>query len=166
MVESGPDVDIKPGNALPLASMPIGTMVHNVELKPGQGAQDGAIRGRLSHSWSARTARWRCCACRAARCAASPTSAARPSASSATSTHENESGGKAGRSRWKGKRPNVRGIVMNPVDHPHGGGEGKTKGSHPVTPWGKPTLGFRTRNKKKSSSKLIVRSRKRGKGSR
>ena len=81
-------------------------------------------------------------------------------------THEIESGGKAGRSRWKGKRPTVRGTVMNPVDHPHGGGEGKNKGSHPVTPWGKPTLGFRTRNKKKASTKDIVRSRKRGKGNR
>ena len=77
-----------------------------------------------------------------------------------------ESGGKAGRSRWKGKRPTVRGTVMNPVDHPHGGGEGKNKGSHPVTPWGKPTLGFRTRNKKKASTNDIVRSRKRGKGNR
>ena len=67
-------------------------------------------------------------------------------------THQNESGGKAGRSRWKGKRPTVRGTVMNPVDHPHGGGEGKNKGSHPVTPWGKPTLGYRTRNKKKAST--------------
>ena len=72
-------------------------------------------------------------------------------------THEIESGGKAGRSRWKGKRPTVRGTVMNPVDHPHGGGEGKNKGSHPVTPWGKPTLGFRTRNKKKASTQDIVR---------
>ena len=81
-------------------------------------------------------------------------------------THQNESGGKAGRSRWKGKRPTVRGTVMNPVDHPHGGGEGKNKGSHPVTPWGKPTLGFRTRDKKKASGKDIVRARRRGKGRR
>ncbi len=80
-------------------------------------------------------------------------------------THENESGGKAGRSRWLGKRPAVRGTAMNPVDHPHGGGEGKAKGGrHPVTPWGQPTLGARTRNKKKASSAEIVRGRKRGKG--
>jgi large subunit ribosomal protein L2 len=78
--------------------------------------------------------------------------------------HENETGGKAGRSRWKGKRPTVRGSAMNPVDHPHGGGEGKSKGGrHPVTPWGVPTLGKRTRNKHKQSNKLIVRSRRRGK---
>src|SRR6266536_585911 len=81
-------------------------------------------------------------------------------------THEIESGGKAGRSRWKGTRPTVRGTVMNPVDHPHGGGEGKNKGSHPVTPWGKPTLGFRTRNKKKASGGDIVSARRRGKGRR
>ena len=79
-------------------------------------------------------------------------------------THENESGGKAGRSRWAGKRPGVRGTAMNPVDHPHGGGEGKNKGSHPVTPWGKPTLGRRTRDPKKASSADIVRGRRRGKG--
>jgi large subunit ribosomal protein L2 len=78
--------------------------------------------------------------------------------------HENETGGKAGRSRWKGKRPTVRGSAMNPVDHPHGGGEGKSKGGrHPVTPWGVPTLGKRTRPKHKQSDKLIVRSRRRGK---
>ena len=79
-------------------------------------------------------------------------------------THQNESGGKAGRSRWLGKRPTVRGTAMNPVDHPHGGGEGKTKGSHPVTPWGKITLGRRTRDNKKPSTRDIVRGRKRGKG--
>jgi len=79
-------------------------------------------------------------------------------------THENESGGKAGRSRWQGKRPTVRGTAMNPVDHPHGGGEGKNKGSHPVTPWGKPTLGRRTRDPNKASSAEIVRGRRRGKG--
>ena len=82
-------------------------------------------------------------------------------------THQNESGGKAGRSRWKGKRPTVRGTVMNPVDHPHGGGEGKSKGGrHPVTPWGVPTLGKRTRSKHKESNKLIVRGRRRGKDTR
>jgi large subunit ribosomal protein L2 len=79
-------------------------------------------------------------------------------------THQNEKGGKAGRSRWLGKRPGVRGTAMNPVDHPHGGGEGKNKGSHPVTPWGKPTLGRRTRDPKKASSADIVRGRRRGKG--
>jgi large subunit ribosomal protein L2 len=163
-VESGPAVDIRPGNALPLASMPTGTTVHNVELRPGQGgkmvrsaggsaqlvAKEGGMALLRLPSGEMRRVRDSCRA---------------TVGQLGNVTHEIESGGKAGRSRWKGKRPSVRGTVMNPVDHPHGGGEGKNKGSHPVTPWGKPTLGFRTRNKKKASSKDIVRSRKRGKGS-
>jgi len=163
-VESGPAVDIRPGNAMPLASMPTGTTVHNVELRPGQGgkmvrsaggsaqlvAKEGGMALLRLPSGEMRRVRDSCRA---------------TVGQLGNVTHEIESGGKAGRSRWKGKRPSVRGTVMNPVDHPHGGGEGKNKGSHPVTPWGKPTLGFRTRNKKKASSKDIVRSRKRGKGS-
>jgi large subunit ribosomal protein L2 len=164
-VESGPAVDIKAGNALPLASIPTGTTVHNVELRPGQGgkmvrsaggsaqlvAKEGGMALLRLPSGEMRRVQD---ACRATV------------GQLGNETHQNESGGKAGRSRWKGKRPTVRGTVMNPVDHPHGGGEGKNKGSHPVTPWGKPTLGYRTRNKKKASTKDIVRSRKRGKGGR
>jgi large subunit ribosomal protein L2 len=164
-VESGANVDIRPGNALPLSSIPTGTTVHNVELRPGQGAkmvrsaggsaqlvakEGGMALLRLPSGEMRRVQE----ACRATV------------GQLGNETHQNESGGKAGRSRWKGKRPTVRGTVMNPVDHPHGGGEGKNKGSHPVTPWGKPTLGFRTRNKKKASTQDIVRSRKRGKGGR
>jgi len=164
-VESGTNVDIRPGNALPLASIPTGTTVHNIELRPGQGgkmvrsaggsaqlvAKEGGMALLRLPSGEMRRVQ---AACRATI------------GQLGNVTHEIESGGKAGRSRWKGKRPTVRGTVMNPVDHPHGGGEGKNKGSHPVTPWGKPTLGFRTRNKKKASTKDIVRSRKRGKGNR
>ena len=164
-VESGPGVDIRPGNALPLAGIPTGTTVHNIELRPGQGgkmvrsaggsaqlvAKEGGMALLRLPSGEMRRVQQ---ACRATI------------GQLGNETHQNESGGKAGRSRWKGKRPTVRGTVMNPVDHPHGGGEGKNKGSHPVTPWGKPTLGYRTRNKKKASSKDIVRSRKRGKGGR
>jgi large subunit ribosomal protein L2 len=164
-VESGPGVDIRPGNALPLAGIPTGTTVHNIELRPGQGgkmvrsaggsaqliAKEGGMALLRLPSGEMRRVQE---ACRATI------------GQLGNETHQNESGGKAGRSRWKGKRPGVRGTVMNPVDHPHGGGEGKNKGSHPVTPWGKPTLGYRTRNKKKASSKDIVRSRKRGKGGR
>jgi len=164
-VESGPNVDIRPGNSLPLSSIPTGTTVHNIELRPGQGAkmvrsaggsaqlvakEGGMALLRLPSGEMRRVQE----ACRATI------------GQLGNETHQNESGGKAGRSRWKGKRPTVRGTVMNPVDHPHGGGEGKNKGSHPVTPWGKPTLGFRTRNKKKASTQDIVRSRKRGKGGR
>ncbi len=164
-VESGPAVDIKPGNALPLSAIPTGTTVHNVELRPGQGGklvrsagnsaqlvarEGGMALLRLPSGEMRRVLE----ACRATI------------GQLGNVTHEIESGGKAGRSRWKGKRPTVRGTVMNPVDHPHGGGEGKNKGSHPVTPWGKPTLGFRTRNKKKASTRDIVRGRRRGKGRR
>ena len=164
-VESGPNVDIRPGNSLPLSSIPTGTTVHNIELRPGQGAkmvrsaggsaqlvakEGGMALLRLPSGEMRRVQE----ACRATI------------GQLGNETHQNESGGKAGRSRWKGKRPTVRGTVMNPVDHPHGGGEGKNKGSHPVTPWGKPTLGYRTRNKKKASTQDIVRSRKRGKGGR
>src|SRR3954469_10319303 len=161
-VESGPGVDIRPGNAMPLSSMPTGTTVHNVELRPGPGAkmvrsaggsaqlvarEDGKALLRLPSGEMRRVPE----ECRATV------------GQLGNVTHEIESGGKAGRSRWLGKRPTVRGTVMNPVDHPHGGGEGKNKGSHPVTPWGKPTLGFRTRDPKKASSQDIVRSRRRGK---
>ncbi len=164
-VESGTNVDIRPGNALPLSSIPTGTTVHNVELRPGQGgkmvrsaggsaqlvAKEGGMALLRLPSGEMRRVQ---ATCRATI------------GQLGNVTHEIESGGKAGRSRWKGKGPTVRGTVMNPVDHPHGGGEGKNKGSHPVTPWGKPTLGFRTRNKKKASTNDIVRSRKRGKGNR
>ena len=164
-LQSGHGADIRPGNALPMRYIPVGTTVHNIELRPGQGgkmvrsaggsaqlvAKEGGMALLRLPSGEMRRIQ---AACRATI------------GQLGNVTHEIESGGKAGRSRWKGKRPTVRGTVMNPVDHPHGGGEGKNKGSHPVTPWGKPTLGFRTRNKKKASTNDIVRSRKRGKGNR
>ncbi len=162
-VESGPNADIKPGNALPLANIPTGTLLHNVELKPGQGGRMARSAGssvqlvakdgdhgvlRLPSGELRRVL----LACRGTV------------GQVGNSDHANQSSGKAGRSRWLGKRPSVRGSAMNPVDHPHGGGEGKTKGGrHPVTPWGVPTLGKRTRRKHKESDKLIVRGRRRGK---
>ena len=162
-VESGPGADIKPGNALPLENIPTGTLVHNVELKPGQGGKMARSAGsgvqlvakdagfgvlRLPSGEMRRVA----LACRATI------------GQVGNLDHENITGGKAGRSRWRGIRPTVRGSAMNPVDHPHGGGEGKSKGGrHPVTPWGVPTLGKRTRSKNKTSDKLIVRGRRRGK---
>ncbi len=162
-VESGPAADIKPGNALPLANIPTGTLVHNVELKPGQGGKiaRGAGTGiqlvgkdeghgilRLPSGELRRVL----LACRATV------------GQVGNVDHENITEGKAGRSRWRGKRPTVRGSAMNPVDHPHGGGEGKSKGGrHPVTPWGVPTLGKRTRSKHKESDALIIRQRRRGK---
>ena len=159
IVESGPEADIKPGNALPLANIPTGTLVHNVELQPGQGRPDGALAPARASSSSPRTAATPCCASPRARCAACCSSAARRSVRSATSTTRTSPAARPGRSRWMGKRPTVRGSAMNPVDHPHGGGEGKSKGGrHPVTPWGVPTLGKRTRKKHKTSDKLIIRS--------
>ncbi len=164
MVESGPDADIKPGNALPLANIPTGTLVHDVELKPGQGgrmarsagssvqlvAKDGDHGVLRLPSGELRRVLLTC------RATVGPGREHGPRRTSPS--------GKAGRSRWLGKRPTVRGSAMNPVDHPHGGGEGKTKGGrHPVTPWGVPTLGKRTRRKHKESDKLIVRGRRRGK---
>ncbi len=157
-VVSGSKVDVKPGNAMPLASIPVGTIVHNVELKPGAGGKMARAAGtytqlvgrdagyallRLS-SGEQRMVRQECMA-----------------TVGAVSNPDNQNAniGKAGRKRWLGVRPTVRGVAMNPVDHPHGGGEGRTSGGrHPVTPWGKGTKGNRTR-KNKRTNKLIVRSR-------
>ncbi|MBE0448386.1 MAG: 50S ribosomal protein L2 [Actinobacteria bacterium] len=160
MVVSGPDADIKPGNALPLRKMPLGTIVHNVELQPGKGGQLARSAGSSAQVMAKEGdyAHLRL-----------PSGEVRMVHLDGYATvgqvgnpeHELISVGKAGRNRWLGKRPTVRGTAMNPVDHPHGGGEGKaTPGRHPVTPWGKPTLGYRTR-KKKPSDKYIVKGRKR-----
>jgi large subunit ribosomal protein L2 len=159
-VMSGPDADIKPGNALPLQNIPVGTTVHNIELKPGTGAklvrsaggsaQLMAKEGGFAHMKLPSTeVRLIDLKCRATI------------GQIGNTEHELIREGKAGKGRYKGRRPTVRGTVMNPVDHPHGGGEGKSSaGRHPVTPWGKPTLGYRTRDKNKQSSKYIVRRRK------
>ena len=161
-VESGTNVDIRPGNALPLASIPTGTTVHNIELRPGQGGKMVRSAGG-SAQLVAKEGGMALLRLPSGEMRRVPDVCRATVGQLGNVTHEIESGGKAGRSRWKGKRPTVRGTVMNPVDHPHGGGEGKNKGSHPVTPWGKPTLGFRTRDPKKASSQDIVRSRRRGK---
>ena len=162
-VESGPGSDIKPGNALPLENIPTGTMVHNVELKPGRGGQLARSAGSAVQLVAKDEGH---------AVLRLPSGELRKTLLTCRATigqvgnvdHENVSGGKAGRSRWRGRRPSVRGAAMNPVDHPHGGGEGKSKGGrHPVTPWGVPTLGKRTRRKHKESDQLIVRGRRRGK---
>ncbi len=159
IVESGTNVDIKPGNSLPLDRIPLGTIIHNIEMKAGKGgqlvraagtsAQLMAKEGNYAHlslpSGDVRLVRIECRA---------------TIGQVGNLDHENISIGKAGRSRWLGKRPHVRGSAMNPVDHPHGGGEGKAPigRKSPLTPWGKPTLGYKTR-KKKASDKLIIRKR-------
>ena len=166
MVESGPNADIKPGNALPLENMPTGTMVHNVELKPGQGAKMARSAG-ASVQLVAKDDGYGVLRLPSGEMRRVPLTCRATVGQVGNTDHENQSGGKAGRSRWKGIRPGVRGSAMNPVDHPHGGGEGKSKGGrHPVTPWGVPTLGKRTRRKHKESNKLIVRGRRRGKDKR
>ena len=160
-VISGTKVDIKPGNAMPIESIPVGTMIHNIELNPGQGgklvrgagqeAQLMAKEGAYAHvrlpSGEMRLVLVRCRA---------------TIGTIGNSDHENIKLGKAGRKRHMGIRPTVRGSVMNPNDHPHGGGEGRAPVGHsgPMTPWGKPALGYKTRNKKKLSNKFIVKRRK------
>lgn len=156
---AGSKVDILPGNALPLKSIPVGTIVHNIELKPGKGGQiarsagayaqligkdAGYVMIRLASGEQRKILE----SCMATIGAVS------------NQDHSNENLGKAGRKRWMGVKPTVRGVAMNPVDHPHGGGEGRTSGGrHPVSPWGLPTKGKRTRQPKKASNKLIVRRR-------
>jgi large subunit ribosomal protein L2 len=162
-VMSGPNADIKPGNSLPLRDIPTGTVVHNIELQIGRGGQlvrsAGVGAQLMAKEADYATVRLPSSEMRMVHLDCRATVGLIGNA-----THENITVGKAGRSRWKGKRPKVRGSAMNPVDHPHGGGEGKSNsGRHPVTPWGKPTNGFRTRVKGKPSGKYIVRGRKRGK---
>lgn len=159
-VQSGPQAEIRPGNALPLANMPLGTTVHNIELRLGKGGQlirsaggfaqvmgrDGDyVQVRLKSGEMRRV--WGACMATVGQVG--------------NVDHENVTVGKAGRSRWKGRRPHVRGVVMNPVDHPHGGGEGKSgQGNpHPVSPWGLPTKGYKTRQNKKTDKFIIARRR-------
>lgn len=158
-VSAGPGVDIRPGNSLPLRDVPVGTMVHNVELRPNKGGQLGRSAGSAIQlmakeggyallklpSGELRQVNIECRA---------------TIGQVGNLDHENVSVGKAGRTRWRGRRPRVRGIAMNPVDHPHGGGEGRSKGNHPQTPWGIPTRGYKTRGKKPSDR--LIKQRRRG----
>ena len=163
MLESGPDADIRPGNTLPLANIPTGTLVHNVELKPGRGGQMARSAGS-GIQLVAKDEPYAVLRLPSGELRRVPLVCRATIGQVGNADHQNVTIGKAGRSRWLGKRPAVRGSAMNPVDHPHGGGEGKSKGGrHPVTPWGVPTLGKRTRGKHKESDKLIVRGRRRGK---
>jgi len=162
-VVAGEKVDIKPGNAMPLGAIPVGTIVYNIEMKPGAGGKIARSAGTYAQlvgkdagyaqiklmSGELRLVRGECIA--AIGAVSNP-------------DNQNQHIGKAGRSRWLGRKPHQRGVVMNPVDHPHGGGEGRTSGGrHPVTPWGKPTKGYKTRTNKRTS-KLIVRRRNVTKG--
>jgi len=162
-VSSGPGAEVTVGNCLPLANMPIGTVVHNVELEPRRGGQLGRAAGTgiqlMAKEAGMATLRLPSGEMRMVRADCRATVGTIGNAD-----HQNVKIGKAGRRRHLGVRPQTRGTAMNPVDHPHGGGEGSTTaGRHPVTPWGVPTLGYRTRKKRKRSDRYIVRGRRRGK---
>ncbi len=159
-VIAGEKTDVKPGNAMKLKSMPVGTIIHNIEMKPGKGAQmirsAGTYAQLVGRDQGYAQIKLASGELRVvlSECMASVGAVSNPD-------HMNTNMGKAGRNRWKGRRPHVRGVVMNPVDHPHGGGEGKSSGGrNPVTPWGVPTKGYKTRKKGKASDKYIIRRRK------
>ncbi len=160
-VMNGPEADIKPGNALPFRNIPVGTVVHNIEMYPGKGAQ--LVRGAgTSAQLMAKEGKYALVRLPSGEMRNVPIDCIASIGQVSNIEHENVNIGKAGRKRHMGWRPTVRGSVMNPVDHPHGGGEGRSPIGRPgpVTPWGKPALGYKTRKKKKASDKLIVKRRK------
>jgi large subunit ribosomal protein L2 len=160
-VVSGEGADIKPGNNLPLRNIPVGTTVHAVELRPGGGAKMGRSAG-AAIQLVAREGRYATLRMPSGEMRMVDVRCRATIGAVGNAEQSNINWGKAGRMRWKGVRPTVRGVVMNPIDHPHGGGEGRTSGGrHPVSPWGKPE--GRTRSKKKASNKMIIRRRKSGK---
>ena len=160
VVESGPNADIKPGNALPLTNIPVGTLIHNIEMKPGKGAQLVRAAG-LSAQLMAKEGAFAQVRLPSGEMRLISVNCRATIGQIGNLDYENIKIGKAGRTRWMGIRPTVRGVVMNPNDHPHGGGEGKSPIGmpSPVTPWGKPTLGYKTRKKNKKSDKYIVKRR-------
>jgi large subunit ribosomal protein L2 len=154
---SGPDADILVGNALPLKNIPAGTTVHNIELKPGKGAQMVRSAGG-SAQLVAKEGDWALIKLPSGETRRVMVDCMATIGQVGNLDHENVSIGKAGRKRWLGRKPVNRGVVMNPVDHPHGGGEGKTSGGrHPVTPWGQPTRGYKTRNNKRTDKFIVQR---------
>jgi large subunit ribosomal protein L2 len=158
-IRNGSDAPIKAGNAMPMRNIPVGTLVHNVEMKPGKGGQIARSAGS-SVQLVARTAEHATLRLRSGEMRKVPADCMATIGEVGNTEHSLRSLGKAGASRWRGKRPTVRGVAMNPVDHPHGGGEGRTSGGrHPVSPWGTPTKGYRTRSNKRTDS-MIVRRRK------
>ncbi len=160
VIESGVNADIKPGNALPLANIPVGTFIHNVELYPGKGAQLARAAGIMAQLM-AKEGRYALIRLPSGELRNVPVECMATIGQVSNLEHENVNIGKAGRKRHMGWRPTVRGSVMNPCDHPHGGGEGKSPIGRPgpVTPWGKPALGYKTRKKKNLSNKFIVKRR-------
>jgi len=159
-VSSGPEADILTGNAMPLQNIPAGTVVHNIELRPGKGAQMARSAGTQAQLVS-REGGIALLKLPSGEIRRVPVECMATIGQVGNVEHENESYGKAGKSRWLGRKPHNRGVSMNPVDHPHGGGEGKTSGGrHPVTPWGQPTRGFKTRNNKRTDKWIATRKSK------
>jgi len=159
-VVSGPEADIIPGNALPLKAIPLGTTIHNVELRPGKGAQMVRAAGGAAQL-VAKEGDWAQLRLPSGEIRRVHTDCYATIGQIGNIEHSNVSLGKAGRKRWLGRRPKVRGVAMNPVDHPHGGGEGKTSGGrNPVTPWGQPTRGYKTRNNKRTDKWIVNRKSK------
>jgi len=159
-VSSGPAADILVGNALPLKNMPAGTVVHNIELRPGKGAQMARSAGTQAQLVN-KEGEIALLKLPSGEIRRVPLDCMATVGQVGNVDHENVSLGKAGRKRWLGKMPHNRGVSMNPVDHPHGGGEGKTSGGrHPVTPWGQPTRGFKTRNNKRTNKWIVTRKSK------
>jgi large subunit ribosomal protein L2 len=160
IVKSGPEADILVGNSLPLQNIPAGTIVHNIELKPGKGGQMARSAGTQAQLVS-REGDYALLKLPSGEVRRVPVQCSATVGQVGNVEHENVSIGKAGRKRWLGKMPHNRGVSMNPVDHPHGGGEGKTSGGrHPVTPWGQPTRGFKTRNNKRTDKWIVTRKAK------
>ncbi len=160
MVKSGDGVEIKVGNAMKLKDIPLGSLIHNVELKPGKGGQMARSAG-MSISLAAKEGQYAQLKLPSGEVRLVSLECMATYGTVGNAEQENISLGKAGRSRWLGKRPKVRGVVMNPVDHPMGGGEGRSSGGgHPVSPWGQPAKGLKTRSKKNQSNKFIVKRRK------
>lgn len=156
-VVSGPGSDIRPGNTLPLQNVPLGTTIHNIELRPGKGGQLCRAAGTQAQL-VAREGKYAQIKLASGEVRRILVTCRATIGQVGNLEHESITSGKAGRSRWLGKRPNVRGVVMNPVDHPHGGGEGRTSGGrHPVTPWGVPTKGYKTRHNKSTNQFIIKR---------
>lgn len=158
---SGPDAEIKVGNSLPLENIPLGTMVHNIEVRPGSGGKIARSAG-VSCQLMAKEGNYALLKMPSGELRKIHIKCYATVGIVSNEDHKNEISGKAGRTRWLGRRPHVRAMVMNPVDHPMGGGEGRGKGQHPVTPWGMPTKGYKTRRGRRPSDRFIVRRRNQG----
>ncbi|MBM3319839.1 MAG: 50S ribosomal protein L2 [Candidatus Eisenbacteria bacterium] len=159
-IQDGPESEIREGNSLPIRRIPLGSQIHNIEMRPGKGAQIARSAGTYAQLL-AKEGKYAVLRLPSGEIRQVHLECRATVGQVGNIEHENQVGGKAGRSRWLGRRPSVRGVAMNPIDHPHGGGEGRSSGGrHPVTPWGVPTRGYKTRKRRKKSDEVIIRRRK------